>query len=86
VQNSPLELDSNNQKSELLVKKYIGSGYKLKKEQINNLILNNHFYNISKEFHLNSAYTKKILRETPTIGRLTYKSLCEFLANQSTDD
>jgi hypothetical protein len=31
VQNSALELDSNNQKSELLVKKYIGLGYKLKK-------------------------------------------------------
>jgi hypothetical protein len=67
--------------SQILIDKYIANGNSLKPKQIQSLIAND-FYKLSLLYQTDPIMAKKSLRDIPTIGRLTYRAICEFLSNQ----
>ena len=68
-------------KSQILIEQYIANGNLLKPKQIESLIAND-FYKLSLLFKTNPIIAKRLLRDIPTIGRITYRSICEFFSSQ----
>jgi hypothetical protein len=71
-----------NNESQVLIDAYIKNGNSLKPKQIESLLIND-FYEMASLFKTDPLEAKKLLRDVPTIGRVTYRSICEFLFNQS---
>jgi len=71
-----------NNESQVLIDAYIKNGNSLKPKQIESLLIND-FYEMASLFKTDPLEAKKLLRDVPTIGRVTYRSICEFLSNQS---
>ena len=76
----PYEHFENNE-SQKLIDAYIKNGNSLKPKQVESLLIND-FYEMASLFKTNPLEAKKLLRDVPTIGRVTYRSICEFLSNQ----
>ena len=74
--------DIQNDESQVLIDAYLKNGNFLKPKQIECLIMND-FNEIGLLFKNNPLAAKKLLRNIPTIGRVTYRALCEFLSNES---
>jgi hypothetical protein len=70
-----------NNESQVLIDAYIENGNSLKPKQVESLLIND-FYEMASLFKTNPLEAKKLLRDVPTIGRVTYRSICEFLSNQ----
>lgn len=69
-----------NNKSQTLINEYLENGNLLKPKQIESLLIND-FYKIASLFENEPLRAKKLLKELPSIGRVTYLSLVEFLSN-----
>jgi hypothetical protein len=69
--------------SQILINKYIANGNSLQPKQIKSLIAND-FYKLSLLYQTDPIIAKKLLRDLPTIGRVT-SSICEFVANQESN-
>ena len=67
--------------SQELIDKYIKSGNSLKSKQIEALLAND-FYETALLYKTHPLKAKKLLRNLPTIGRVTYRSICEFLSTE----
>ena len=70
-----------NNESQALIDAYIENGNSLKPKQIESLLIND-FYKMASLFKTDPLEVKRLLRDIPTIGWVTYRSICEFLANQ----
>ena len=51
----------------------------LKKQQIE-VLLENNFQLLAKEYKTDAIMVKRKIKKMPTIGRVTYKALSEFLS------
>jgi hypothetical protein len=69
-----------NKESQALIDEYIRNGNSLKPKQIEALLLTD-FYETASLFKTEPLRAKELLRDVPTIGRVTYRSICEFLSN-----
>ena len=77
------EESKESNKSQILINKYIANGNSLQPKQIKSLIAND-FYKLSLLYQTDPIIAKKLLRDLPTIGRVT-SSICEFVANQESN-
>lgn len=75
----PIEKFPSNMERPSIIEEFIKAGNSLKKEQIK-VLIENDFELLAKEYKTNSAIVKKRIKLLPTIGRVAYKSLTEFLA------
>lgn len=71
-----------NNKSQTLINEYLENGNLLKSKQIESLLIND-FHKIASLFENEPLRAKKLLKDLPSIGRITYRSLVEFLSNSS---
>lgn len=76
-----IKTNEESNESQILINKYIANGNSLKPKQIESLIAND-FYKLSSLYQTDPIMAKKLLRDLPTIGKMTYSFICEFLANQ----
>ena len=79
-----IKTNEESNESQILINKYIANGNSLKPKQIESLIAND-FYKLSSLYQTDPIIAKKLLRDLPTIGRVTYRSICEFLSNLEFD-
>jgi nucleoside diphosphate kinase len=63
-----------------IIDEFIARGYKLKKEQVKQL-LSVDIEMLSKKYKEDPISVKRIIKKTPTIGRVTYNNLVEFLSS-----
>ena len=62
-----------------IIEEFIRAGNSLKKQQIE-VLLENDFQLLAEEYKTNSIRVKRKIKKMPTIGRVTYKALNEFLS------
>ena len=79
-----IKTNEESNESQILINKYIANGNSLQPKQIKSLIAND-FYKLSLLYQTDPIIAKKLLRDLPTIGRVTYRSICEFVANQESN-
>lgn len=73
-------IDNENDKRLGIIDKFLECGYKLKKEQINQLV-NIDLESLAEKYKADPIHVKRIIKGTPTIGRTTYKNIVEFLSS-----
>ena len=74
----PIEKTSSNINSKSVIEKFIQAGNQLKKQQIEVLTQNN-FELLAQEYKNDPVYVKRNIKKMPTIGRVAYKALVDFL-------
>lgn len=77
----PSENKPQNIKGQSIIEEFISAGNSLKKQQIEILIQNN-FELLAQEYKSEPIVVKRKIKKMPTIGRVTYKALVEFLASR----
>lgn len=76
----PVEKSPSSIQDSSIIEEFIQAGNSLKKQQIE-VLLENNFQLLAKEYKIDAIMVKrKIKKKMPTIGRVTYKVLNEFLS------
>ena len=73
-----IEKTSSNINSKSVIEEFIQAGNQLKKQQIEVLTQNN-FELLAQEYKNDPVYVKRKIKKMPTIGRVAYKALVDFL-------
>ena len=74
----PIEKTSSNINSKSVIEEFIQAGNQLKKQQIEVLTQNN-FELLAQEYKNDPVSVKRKIKKMPTIGRVAYKALVDFL-------
>ena len=75
----PIEKSPSSIQNFPIIEEFIRAGNSLKKQQIE-VLLENDFQLLAEEYKTNSIRVKRKIKKMPTIGRVTYKALNEFLS------
>ena len=62
-----------------IIEEVIQAGNSLKKQQVE-VLLENNFQFLAEEYKTDPIMVKRKIKKIPTIGRVTYKALNEFLS------
>ena len=73
------KLNQNTQQLEV-IDRFLGSGYDLKKKKKE--LCKRDIVTLAVNYKQDPTGIKRIIKATPTIGRVTYKNLIEFLSSE----
>ena len=75
----PIEKSPSSIQNSSIIKEFIQAGNSLKKQQIE-VLLENNFQLLAEEYKTDEIMIKRKIKRLPTIVRVTYKALSEFLS------